>query len=241
MWGTLRVVTARELVILSGSLTSHSKSARWLRHFTWSCEPQEMHSLQCWRARNKSPQAYPACTGDWTQGHRATGAHATTCTIATLLLLLQVISVPRPTNPQFTKWRGSTVHNVVEMTHFTKLTFKRPNLVISPWQTSTVPGLHRTAWKTWRLYELDADCAVHSKSGLCESNSSCRKQWIVSPEYLFPRRKQTKHYPVGPGEFLDVPQVEVQAEAGKKSSCHLVHMLGRMLESNTIQWTMTNL
>ena len=30
--GTLRVVTARELVVLSGSLTSHSKSVRRLRH-----------------------------------------------------------------------------------------------------------------------------------------------------------------------------------------------------------------
>ena len=30
--GTLRVVTARELVILSGSFTSHSKSVRWLCH-----------------------------------------------------------------------------------------------------------------------------------------------------------------------------------------------------------------
>ena len=85
MWGTLRVVTARELVVLSGSCTSHSKSARRLRHFTWSCEPREIHSLQCWKARNKSPQAYPARTGDWTRGRRVTGAHATTCTIATLL------------------------------------------------------------------------------------------------------------------------------------------------------------
>ena len=32
MWGTLRVVTARELVVLSGSFTSHSKSVRRLRH-----------------------------------------------------------------------------------------------------------------------------------------------------------------------------------------------------------------
>ena len=86
MWGTLRVVTARELVLLSGSFTSHSKSARWLRHFTWSCKPQEIHSLQCWRARNKSPQAYPARTADGTRGCRVTGAHATTCTIATLQL-----------------------------------------------------------------------------------------------------------------------------------------------------------
>ena len=30
--GTLRVVTARGLVILSGSFTSHSKSVRWLSH-----------------------------------------------------------------------------------------------------------------------------------------------------------------------------------------------------------------
>ena len=82
MWGTLRVVTTRELVVLNGSFTSHSKSARRLRHFTLSCEPREIHSLQCWRARNKSPQAYPAHTGDWTQGLHVTGAHATTCAIA---------------------------------------------------------------------------------------------------------------------------------------------------------------
>ena len=63
MWGTLRVVTARELVVLSGSFTSHSKSARRLRHFTWSCEPREIHNLQCWRARKKSPHAYPRAPG----------------------------------------------------------------------------------------------------------------------------------------------------------------------------------
>ena len=63
MWGTLRVVTARELVGLSGSFTSHSKSARRLRHFTWSCEPREIHNLQCWRARNKSPHAYLCAPG----------------------------------------------------------------------------------------------------------------------------------------------------------------------------------
>ena len=45
----------------------------------------ERYSLQCWRARNKSPQAYPARSGDWTQGRRVTGTHATTCIIATLL------------------------------------------------------------------------------------------------------------------------------------------------------------
>ena len=81
MWWTRRVVTARELVVLSGSFTSHSKSVRRLRHFTWSCEPREIHSLQCWRAGTKSPQAYPARTGNWTRGRRVTGAHATTCAI----------------------------------------------------------------------------------------------------------------------------------------------------------------
>ena len=35
-------------------------------------------------ARNKSPQVYPARTGDWTRDCRVTGAHATTCAIATL-------------------------------------------------------------------------------------------------------------------------------------------------------------
>ena len=92
MWGTLRVVTARELVVLSGSFTSHSKSARRLHHFMWSCKPQEIHSLQCWRARNKSPQAYPVCTRDWTWGRRMTGTHATTCAIATLLSLDRLIT-----------------------------------------------------------------------------------------------------------------------------------------------------
>ena len=53
--------------------------------FMWSCEPQEIHSLQCWRARNTLPQACPACTEDWTQGCRMTGTHATTCAVATLL------------------------------------------------------------------------------------------------------------------------------------------------------------
>ena len=52
--------------------------------FTWSCEPREIHSLQCWRVRNKSPQAYPTRTEDWTRGRHMTDAHATTCTIATL-------------------------------------------------------------------------------------------------------------------------------------------------------------
>ena len=40
------------LVVISGSLVSHSMSVRRRRHLhgRW-CEPQEMHSLQCWRAR----------------------------------------------------------------------------------------------------------------------------------------------------------------------------------------------
>ena len=47
IWGTLRVVTARQLVVLSGSFTSHSKSVRrqTAPPFMWSCEPREIHSL----------------------------------------------------------------------------------------------------------------------------------------------------------------------------------------------------
>ena len=52
--------------------------------YMWSCEPWEIHSLQCWRVRNKSPEAYPACIKDWTWDCHMTGAHATTCSIATL-------------------------------------------------------------------------------------------------------------------------------------------------------------
>ena len=77
--GTLRVVTARELVVLSGSFTSYSMLVRTAPPFTWSCEPREIHNLQRWRARSKSPQASPAHDGDWTWGRRVTGAHATTC------------------------------------------------------------------------------------------------------------------------------------------------------------------
>ena len=43
--------------------------------FTWSCEPREIHSLQCWRTRSKSAQASPAHHGDWTWGRRVTGEH----------------------------------------------------------------------------------------------------------------------------------------------------------------------
>ena len=39
--------------------------------FTWSCEPWEIHSLQCWREGNKSPQASPAHDRDWTRGATA--------------------------------------------------------------------------------------------------------------------------------------------------------------------------
>ena len=38
-------------------------------------------------------------------------------------------------NPQFTRryvWNG-TVHKVVEMTQFTKMTYKCPNVVSFPW------------------------------------------------------------------------------------------------------------
>ena len=52
--------------------------------FTRSCEPREIHSLQCWRARKKSAQAYPAHTEDWTRAAAWTGAQATTCAVATL-------------------------------------------------------------------------------------------------------------------------------------------------------------
>ena len=84
VWGTLRVITARELVVLSGSFTSHFQVSETAPPFTWSCEPREIHSLQCWGARNKFPHAYPARTEDWTRGRRVTGAHATTCALATL-------------------------------------------------------------------------------------------------------------------------------------------------------------
>ena len=69
------MVTARELV-LSGSVTSHSMSVRRHRHFTWSCEPQEIHSSQCWRVRNKSSQTSPT-NGNRT---RATGMIGKDCT-----------------------------------------------------------------------------------------------------------------------------------------------------------------
>ena len=44
--------------------------------FTWSCDPQEIHSLQCCRARNKSPQASPA-TDLKPKAARMTDVHAT--------------------------------------------------------------------------------------------------------------------------------------------------------------------
>ena len=120
MWGTLRVVTARKLIVLSGSFTSHSKSARRLRHFTWSCEPREVHSLRCWRVRNKSPQAYPTCTRDWTHAgpphDRHTRYHLRYCNPP-----WQHITYPSPRRPPLYKdqfwlghycWQG---HNAVYM------------------------------------------------------------------------------------------------------------------------------
>ena len=59
MWGTLRVVTARELVVLSGSFTSHSKSVRRLRHLRGHASHERYTVSNVEGARNKSPQAYP--------------------------------------------------------------------------------------------------------------------------------------------------------------------------------------
>ena len=49
--GTLRVVTARELVILSSSFMSYSMSVRWHRYLHGHAG-YERHSLHCWRVRN---------------------------------------------------------------------------------------------------------------------------------------------------------------------------------------------
>ena len=57
--------------------------------FTWSREPQEIHSLHYWRVRIKPPHAYPTHNGDWSWGHRVTGKDATTA-----LLLPSVPSHP---------------------------------------------------------------------------------------------------------------------------------------------------
>ena len=50
--------------------------------FMWLCEPWEIHSLQRWRARSRSPQASPMHERDWTQGRHVTDEHTTTCAIA---------------------------------------------------------------------------------------------------------------------------------------------------------------
>ena len=56
--GTTGVVTPRELVVLSGSFTSHSNLVRGQHHLRARlCEPRETHSFQCSRARNKFSQA----------------------------------------------------------------------------------------------------------------------------------------------------------------------------------------
>ena len=74
------------IVVLSSSFMCHSRTVRWLHHLRGhASHERSIHSLQCWRVRDKSPEVYPARTKDWTWGRRMTGAHATTCTIATLL------------------------------------------------------------------------------------------------------------------------------------------------------------
>ena len=63
--GTLRVVSARELVILSGSFTSHSKSVWWPRHLCGhvsharctvsNAEGQEINLHKVYPSRNRTP------------------------------------------------------------------------------------------------------------------------------------------------------------------------------------------
>ena len=74
--GTVRVITARELVVLSRSFTSHSTSVKRHRHFVCSCKPRDIHNLYCERGRNKPPRASPA-TGFELGAAGVTGAHAT--------------------------------------------------------------------------------------------------------------------------------------------------------------------
>ena len=95
IWGTLRVVTARELFVLSGSFTSHSKTVRWLHHVRshashkrYTVSNVEGREINLHRAIG-----YPACTRDWTWGCLMTGAHRTTCAIATLQLWFRIRTV----------------------------------------------------------------------------------------------------------------------------------------------------
>ena len=82
MSGSLRVVTARELVILSGSFTFHSKSARWLRHLRghasherYTVSNVEGQQTNLHRSIPRAPRIEPGAAA-WT------GTHATTCALA---------------------------------------------------------------------------------------------------------------------------------------------------------------
>ena len=85
--GTLRVVTAGELVVLSGTFTSHPMSVRRLRHLRGhaSHDRYTVSNAEGWEIHLHKP--LPAHDGDWTQGCRVTGAHATICAIAPFLWL----------------------------------------------------------------------------------------------------------------------------------------------------------
>ena len=78
--------------------------------------------------------------------------------------------------------RNGTVHKVVEMTQFTKLTYKRPKADSSPWRISRVPGPHRTDRKTSEGYTKDTS----TRPWLYEFDGNCRKQRAASPDYVNP-------------------------------------------------------
>ena len=101
------MVTARELVVVSGSFMSRSNVSETAPPFTWSCEPREIRSLQCWMARNKSPRASPA-TG-LKPGSLAWGA----ATLPLLVLCSQVAGPLTTLGPGMRLQRTGLVHLVL--------------------------------------------------------------------------------------------------------------------------------
>ena len=92
--GTLRVVTATRLLVLSGTFTSHSMSVRWHRHLRGRVSHGRFTVANVeGREINLHNKPLPCMTEIAPRDRHVTGAHATTCAIASFYSSTENISV----------------------------------------------------------------------------------------------------------------------------------------------------
>ena len=90
--GTARVVTARVLVVLSGSFTSQIETGPTL---TWFSDSRGIHSPQCWEPDFYIKYITTAGTGDGTRADGVTGGCGNHYTTRTSLIYRQYMAVER--------------------------------------------------------------------------------------------------------------------------------------------------